>query len=87
MERNKIIFFRNLFFAAFVIGIIFVVFYFAATLLFWDTAMSWAMHFFKMDENEFGNLVFLFFIQLRIIVVFFFLVPALALHWMARKRQ
>jgi hypothetical protein len=27
-----------------------------------------------------------FFIQLRIIIVFFFLVPALALHWLARKR-
>jgi preprotein translocase subunit SecG len=28
----------------------------------------------------------LFFIQLRIVLVFFFLVPALALHWMARKK-
>jgi hypothetical protein len=31
-------------------------------------------------------LVLLFFIQLRVLLVFFFLVPALALHWMARKR-
>jgi hypothetical protein len=28
----------------------------------------------------------LFFIQLRVVLVFFFLVPALALHWMARKK-
>jgi hypothetical protein len=31
-------------------------------------------------------LVFLFFIQLRVLLVFFFLVPALALHWMARNK-
>lgn len=86
MDRGKIIFLRNFFYTAFVIGILFVVFYFAATLLFWNTATSWATHLFKVDEKEFGNLVLLFFIQLRIVVVFFFLVPALALHWMARKR-
>jgi hypothetical protein len=28
----------------------------------------------------------LFFIQMRVVLVFFFLVPALALHWMARKK-
>ena len=86
MEREKIIFFRNFFFAAFVIGLVFALFYFAATTLLWDTAVSWATEFFKIDEKEFGRLVLLFFIQLRVVLVFFFLVPALALHWMARKR-
>src|SRR6266568_3466146 len=33
-----------------------------------------------------GDTLLLFFIQLRVVLVFFFLVPALALHWMARKR-
>jgi hypothetical protein len=32
-------------------------------------------------------LVLLFFIELRVVLVFLFLVPALTLHWMARKRQ
>ena len=86
MEREKIIFFRNFFFAAFSIGLIFALFYFAATVLFWNTGTSWATHFFKIDEKEFGRLVLLFFIQLRVVLIFFFLVPALALHWMARKR-
>ena len=35
MERDKIIFLRNFFFAAFIIGLIFALFYFGATLLFW----------------------------------------------------
>ena len=86
MQRDKIIFFRNFFFAAFIIGLLFALFYFGATLLFWNTSASWATHFFEIDEKEFGRLVLLFFIQLRVVLVFFFLVPALALHWMARKR-
>ena len=86
MDRDKMIFFRNFFFAAFIIGLIFALFYFLATILLWNTAASWATHFFKIDEKEFGGLVLLFFIQLRIVLVFFFLVPALALQWMTRKR-
>jgi hypothetical protein len=85
VNRERIIFFRNFFFAAFVIGLLFTLFYFAATTLLWDTALTWSTHFFKIDEKEFGKLVLLFFIQLRVVIVFFFLVPALALHWMARK--
>jgi hypothetical protein len=86
MEREKIIFFRNCFFAAFIIGLVFALFYFFATMLLWNTGASWATHFFKIDEKEFGRLVLLFFIELRVVLVFFFLVPALALHWIARRR-
>ena len=87
MEYGKIIFFRNFFFRAFVIGLAFALFYLIATYLFWDTGVSWATHFFKIEEKEFGRLVLLFFLELRVVLVFLFLVPALALHWMARKRQ
>jgi len=87
MDRDKIIFFRNFFLAAFIIGLSFALFYFGATLLFWNTGASWATHLFKTDEKEFGRLVLLFFIELRVVIVFFFLVPALALHWMLRKKQ
>jgi hypothetical protein len=86
MERERIIFFRNFFFAAFIIGLIFALFYFGVTVLFWSTGASWATRLFKIDEKEFGRLVLLFFIQLRVVLVFFFLVPTLALHWMSRKR-
>lgn len=85
MERERIIFFRNFFFCAFIIGLGFALFYFAAAILLWDTAVSWATHLFKIDEKEFGRLVLLFFIELRVVIVFFFLVPALALHWTVRK--
>ena len=87
MDYEKIIFFRNFFFRAFIIGVAFALFYFITTYAFWDTAVSWATRFFKIDAKEFGRLVLVFFVELRIVLVFLFLVPALALHWSARKRQ
>ena len=85
MDRDKIISFRNFFFRAFIIGVAFGLVYVIATYAFWNTWASWAAYWFKVDEKEFSRLVLLFFMQLRIIIVFLFLVPALALHWMARK--
>ena len=87
MEHHKIIFFRNFFFRAFIIGLAFAVFYFIATYMFWNTGVSWATHFFKIEEREFGRLVLMFFIDLRVVLVFLFLVPALALHWVSRKQN
>jgi hypothetical protein len=86
MEREKIIFFRNLFFRAFVIGILFALFYFIVTYAFWDTWAPWTTRFYRIDEKELGRLVLMFFLELRVVIVFFFLVPALALHWSAQKK-
>jgi hypothetical protein len=85
MEREKIIFLRNFFFRAFIIGVTFALVYFIVAYALWNTWATWVAYWFKVDEKEFGRLVFLFFMQLRIVIVFLFLVPALALHWMARK--
>ena len=73
MEYEKIIFFRNFFFRAFIIGLAFALFYFIATYVFWDTWASWATHFFKTDEKELGRLVLMFFVELRLVLVFCFL--------------
>jgi hypothetical protein len=87
MEHDKIIFFWNFLFRAFIIGVAFGVFYFAITFAFWNVWASWVASFFKVDEKEFVSLVLVFFTTLRIVLVFLFLVPALAFHWMARKKQ
>lgn len=85
MERERIVFFRNFFFRAFIISVAFALVYFIIAYAFWGTWVTWVAYWFKVDEKEFGRLVLLFFMQLRIIIVFLFLVPALALHWMAKK--
>jgi len=87
MEYEKIIFCRNFFFRAFIIGVLFALFYFIVTYAFWDTWTSWAGHVFKTDERELGRVVLTFFVELRVVLVCLFLVPALALHWMTRKMQ
>jgi hypothetical protein len=87
MEHDKIIFFRNFLFRAFIIGVAFALFYFFVTYVFWSTWVPWVSSFFKVDEKELGRLALVFFMILRIVLVFLFLVPALALHWMARKKQ
>jgi hypothetical protein len=87
MDREKIIFFRNFFLRAFIIGVVFALFYFIVTYAFWDTWASWATHVFKTDEKELGRVVLMFFVELRLVLVFLFLVPGLAFHWMARKMR
>ncbi|MGD0537657.1 MAG: hypothetical protein ABSC03_08425 [Verrucomicrobiota bacterium] len=87
MEHDKIIFFRNFLFRAFIIGVAFALFYVFLTYAFWNTWVSWVSSFFKVDEKELGRLALVFFMTLRIVLVFLFLVTALALHWMARKKQ
>jgi hypothetical protein len=85
MEREKIVFLRNLFLRAFVVGVLFAFFYWIATLVLWHAYAPWIGERFKLDEKELGALTLNFFANVRIVIVFFFLVPALALHWSAKK--
>lgn len=86
MEREKIIFYRNLFLRMFVIGVLLALLLFGATLVFWDLAAGWTMGLFSVDEKALGQIVLTFFTNVRLIVLFIFLVPALGLHLMARKK-
>jgi hypothetical protein len=86
MEREKILLLRNILLRAFLIGVIFAVLFFVLTLAFWSTWTSLVEHWFKIDEKELGRIAVLFFTQIRIVLIFFFLVPALALHWTAKKQ-
>jgi hypothetical protein len=86
VEREKIIFLRSFFCRAFVIGLAFALFYFVLTVALWDTWKPLVLHLFKVDEKEIGRIAVLFFTEVRLVVVFLFLVPALALHWALKRR-
>jgi hypothetical protein len=85
MGREKIIFLRNVFLRAFVVGVVFALFYWVVTLALWQAYAPWVMERFKLNEKELGALTLNFFANVRIVIVFFFLVPALALHWTSKK--
>jgi hypothetical protein len=85
MNREKIIFLRNVFLRAFAVGVLFALFYWIATLALWQAYAPWLIERFKLDEKELGALTLNFFANVRIVIVFFFLVSALPLHWSAKK--
>lgn len=86
MEREKLILWRNVFLRALALGVGFAVLIVGLTFALWDVWVPKAVTWFKVDEKECGRLVMQTFLQIRIVLVFFFLVPALALHWTARKK-
>ncbi len=86
MEQEKIIFFRDLFLRMFVVGLVMALLLLGATLALWNVAAGWMMYLFHVDEKSLGRIILIFFTNVRIVVLFFFLVPALALHWMAKRR-
>jgi uncharacterized membrane protein YqhA len=87
MEKQQVLFFRNLFLRAFVVGVIFAVLYFIITISFWDTWVSLLQKMFKLDEKDTSRAVIEGFTLIRLILVFFMLVPAIALHWTSKLKR
>jgi hypothetical protein len=88
MEIEKLIFLRNFLFKTFIVGLLFAVFYFVTTLIFWNTSlMSWIERMFKVNEAELGNLILSFFSTVRTILAFLLLTPCLALHWIIKSKN
>jgi hypothetical protein len=56
MEREKIIFFRNVFLRAFAVGVLFALFYWIVTLTLWHTYSPWLSERFNIDKKELGAL-------------------------------
>lgn len=71
----------------FIIGFLFTLFFFLITILFWGNWVLLVEKFFKISEQQLAELSASFFMYLRIILVFLFLTPALALHWMCKEKN
>jgi hypothetical protein len=87
METEKIIFFRNFLFRTFIVSVVIVIIYFIGTVVFWHTWVSWVTNMFKVSEADLGKFTMAFFMFIRIIIVFGFLAPSIALHWMAKRKK
>ncbi len=87
METERILFFRNFLFRSFIIGVLFAILFGVLTLVLWKFGVQLSERYLAVDENEFGKLLFAFFMNIRIVLIFIFLAPALALHWMVRGKR
>jgi hypothetical protein len=88
MEIEKIIFFRNFLFKTFIIGVLFAVFYFISSIVFWNTwLVSWIERLFKVNDAELGNSILSFFSTVRLVLAFLILAPCIALHWIIRRKM
>lgn len=84
MDTAKILFYRNFLFRCFLVGLGVAILLFAATVALRDIWMPLAAGVFKLEEAEVSEQVLGTLFNVRLILLFFFLVPALALHWMAK---
>ena len=87
METEKILFFRNFLFRTFIIGVLFAIFFAIVTFALWDALMPWVADLFRIAPTEMGELIVTFFMNVRIVLVFLMLAPAIALHWMAKGKK
>ena len=84
METIKIIFFRNFLFRTFLIGLLFAILLFLATLALRGVLVPVAMSVFNLEEPEINEMIVAFFLNVRLVLLFLILAPALALHWMVK---
>jgi hypothetical protein len=88
METEKMIFWRDFLLRIFLVGIAFVVIIAIAWLIFSNSAMMpWIAGLFKLNDNELGRYMLRFIGAARFLLIFFVLVPCIALHWMIKSKK
>jgi len=85
MENEKIVFFRNFLLRTLFIGVLFAILTFVLLVAFRNTWEMWVAKIFGTEEKELGKIVLNFFMNVRLVLVFLILSPAIALHWMVKK--
>lgn len=87
METKNLLLLRNLFFKAFLIGLALFIFLIVLTALIWEPWSVFIAQTFKVEEEILGKIVVNSFLNSRIILIFLFLVPAIALHLVIKNKQ
>ena len=87
MTVSQMIFWRNFLLRIFLIGVALALLMFVIIEVFWSTWISAAISMVHVDEPVLAQAVVQMFMEMRIVIIFFLLAPALALHWMIRGRK
>jgi hypothetical protein len=85
MDKQHVLFFRNLFAKAFVVGVVIVLLYVILTFALWDTWASLMDKMFMLNEHDTAVIFAEGLFNLRILLVVFVIIPMIALHWTSRK--
>ena len=86
MDTTEILFYRNFLFRCLLVRLGIAILLIGATIALRDTWMPLAAGFFRLEEAEVSEQVLGTLLNIRLILLFFFLTPALALHWMAKGK-
>ena len=87
MEKTTILFFRNFLFRTFLIGLLLAILLFVATVALQGVWMPLVVNAFSLEEGEVMELVLGSLLNIRIVLLFLILAPALALHWLAKGKE
>lgn len=87
MDTTQLIYLRNFFFKAFLIGLVAFFILLIGTALLWEQWSFLILEIFKVDEPTLGKMVVNSFLNSRMIIIFLFLVPAIALHLVIKKSK
>jgi hypothetical protein len=78
---------RNILLRSFVIGIGFAIFFAVLTFGLWDWWMNFATKMAHTEPATFVPILLNFFVDIRFLLIFLVLTPALALHWTIKREQ
>lgn len=87
MEPEKINFWKKFLFRSFLTGCLFYLFSVLIILAFRETWVSLSQSMFHIREAVWWEIVLMFLVGAKLILLFFMLVPALVLHWCVRGRK
>lgn len=87
MEEYKMVFMRNFLFKTFIAGCLLYIFSLIVTVAFWSSWAKLTEYIFSISKTDFGRLMLLFLIIIKVFLVFIVLAPCIALHWMIKKKK
>jgi hypothetical protein len=87
METEKMIFLRSFLFKTFLVGLLFAIIFMIGTIALRNLYMPFATGVFRVEETEVNELILAFFLDIRLVLFFIVLAPAVAVHWMILRNK
>ena len=87
MEIDTMIFFRSFLFRTFLVGLLFAILLGIGTIALRNTFMPLVTDILRVSDAEINEAILTFFTNVRLVLVFLILAPAVAMHWMIVRKK